>query len=298
MLAQRCQHRYPTFLKSYSSHASAFDPPFRRCYNANRTKAPAGPVEGMSGHSKWSSIKHQKGVVDARRGQLFTKLAREITVAARQGGADPEMNVRLRLAVQRAKDSNMPMDNVDRAIKRGAGIGDGTQTLEETMYEGYGPGGTAIMLQALTDNRNRTVSDIRSTFIRGGGNLGEAGCVAWNFESRGVITLSVSPEQGEELALVAIDAGAEDFELDATVLDVRTSVESFEAVRRALEESGATVANAELSLVPKSTVVLDIKYSQQTLRLLDKLEELDDVQRVYTNADFPEEALAEYSTAS
>ena len=253
----------------------------------------------MSGHSKWSSIKHQKGVVDARRGQLFTKLAREITVAARQGGADPEMNVRLRLSVQKAKDSNMPMDNVERAIKRGAGIGDGAQeTLEEATYEGYGPGGTAIMLQALTDNRNRTVSDIRSTFVRGGGNLGEAGCVAWNFESKGVITLEISPEQAEDLALVAIDAGAEDFELDATVLDVRTSVESFESVRRALEESGATVANAELSLVPKTTVALDVKYSQQTLRLLDKLEEVDAVQGVYTNADFPEEALAEYSAAS
>ena len=253
----------------------------------------------MSGHSKWSSIKHQKGVVDARRGQLFTKLAREITVAARQGGADPEMNVRLRLSVQKAKDSNMPMDNVERAIKRGAGIGDGAQeALEEATYEGYGPGGTAIMLQALTDNRNRTVSDIRSTFVRGGGNLGEAGCVAWNFESKGVMTLEISPEKAEDLALVAIDAGAEDFELDVTVLDVRTSVESFESVRRALEESGATVANAELSLVPKTTVALDVKYSQQTLRLLDKLEELDDVQRVYTNADFPEEALAEYSAAS
>jgi len=253
----------------------------------------------MSGHSKWSSIKHQKGVVDARRGQLFTKLAREITVAARQGGADPEINVRLRLAVQRARDSNMPMDNIERAIKRGTGTGDGAQeTLEEATYEGYGPGGTAIMLQALTDNRNRTVSDIRNTFVRGGGNLGENGCVAWNFESKGVITLEVSSEQAEELALAAIDAGAEDFELDATVLDVRTSLENFESVRRALEESGAKVTNAELSLVPKTTVALDVKSSQQTLRLLDKLEELDDVQRVYTNADFPEEALAEYSAAS
>lgn len=253
----------------------------------------------MSGHSKWSSIKHQKGVVDARRGQLFTKLAREITVAARQGGADPEMNVRLRLAVQRGRDSNMPMDNIERAIKRGAGTGDGAQeTLEEATYEGYGPGGTAIMLQALTDNRNRTASDIRNTFVRGGGNLGENGCVAWNFAPKGVITLEASPEQAEELALAAIDAGAEDFELDATVLDVRTSLESFESVRRTLEESGAKVTNAELSLVPKTTVALDVKSSQQTLRLLDKLEELDDVQRVYTNADFPEEALVEYTTVS
>lgn len=250
----------------------------------------------MSGHSKWSTIKHQKGVVDARRGQLFTKLAREVTVAARQGGADSEMNVRLRLAVQKAKDSNMPMDNIERAIRRGAGTGDGSQELlEEATYEGYGPGGSAIMLQALTDNRNRTASDVRNTFAKGGGNLGESGCVAWNFEAKGVITIEVSPERSEELALVAIDAGAEDFEFEGTVLDVRSTPGTFESVRRALEDSGAQVTNAELSLLPRTTVALDMKYSHQTLRLLDKLEELDDVQRVYTNADFPEDALAEYS---
>ena len=252
----------------------------------------------MSGHSKWSTIKHQKGIADARRGQLFTKLAREIAVATRQGGPDPEMNVRLRLAIQKGKDNNMPQDNIERAIKRGAGSDEGQEVLEEAVYEGYGPGGTAIMLQALTGNRNRTVSEIRNTFVRGGGNLGESGCVAWNFQSNGVIVLEVSEERAEELALKAIDAGAEDFDIFGTTLEVRASPEGFEQVRRALEEADATVVNAELALTPKSTVLLGSKEALQALRLLDKLEELDDVQRVYTNADFPEEVLEEYRAAS
>ena len=253
----------------------------------------------MSGHSKWSSIKHQKGVTDARRGQLFTKLARELTAASRQGGGDPEMNVRLRLAVQKAKDSNMPQENIERATKRGLGGGDGTQQLlEEMVYEGYGPGGVAILLQAMTDNRNRTVSEVRNTFARSGGSLGESGCVAWNFESKGELSVNVSGGRAEELALLAIDAGAEDFDLYGTVLEVRTPPESFESVRCALEDSGATIANAEFSLLPKSTVPLVPKDAQQTLRLLDKLEELDDVQRVHTNADFPDEVLEEYRAAS
>ena len=252
----------------------------------------------MSGHSKWSSIKHQKGVTDARRGQLFTKLARELTVAARQGGADPEMNVRLRLAVQKAKDNNMPLDNIERAIKRGAGIGDGGQAaMEEVVYEGYAPGGAAILLEAMTDNLNRTVSEVRNVFARGGGNLGDRGCVAWNFESRGVITVETSQEQAEDLALLAIDAGAEDFDLDVTQLEVRTTPETFEQVRLALEEKGATLARAELSMMPKTTVRLEVKQATQTLRLLDKLEELDDIQHVYTNADFPDEVLEEYRKA-
>ena len=251
----------------------------------------------MSGHSKWSSIKHQKGVTDARRGQLFTKLTREITIAARQGGPDPEMNVRLRLAIQKAKANNMPQDNTERAIKRGGGGEGGQDALEEVVFEGYGPGGTAILLEAMTDNRNRTVSEIRNTFTRGGGNLGESGCVAWNFESKGVITLEVPDDREEELTLMTIDAGAEDIEFYGSMLEVRTLPESFEAVRRVLEEAGAAVENAELSLKPKSTLLLDAKQALQTLRLLDKLEELDDVQRVYTNADFPDEALEEYRVA-
>ena len=253
----------------------------------------------MSGHSKWSSIKHQKGINDARRGQLFTKLAREISVATRQGGADPEMNVRLRLAVQKARDSNMPMDNVERAIKRGAGAGDGGQeSMNEVVYEGYGPGGAAILLEAVTDNPTRTVSEVRNVFARGGGNMGERGCVAWNFESRGIAVVETSQAQAEELALMAIDAGAEDFEVDGSLLELRTLPETFDQVRRAVEEAGASLTRAELSMTPKTTVPLGAKEAAQTLRLLDRLEELDDVQHVYTNADFPDEALEEYQKAA
>lgn len=252
----------------------------------------------MSGHSKWSTIKHQKGVTDARRGQLFTKLARELTVAARRGGAEPEMNVHLRLAIQRARDNNMPLDNIERAIKRGAGAGEGGQTtMEEVLYEGYGPGGAAILLEAFTDNATRTVSEVRNVFSRGGGNLGERGCVAWNFESTGVITVETSQEEAEDLALLAIDAGAADFDLDGEQLEVRTTPEAFEQVRQALEEKGATLARAELSMMPKTTVRLEVKQAAQTLRLLDRLEEMDDIQHVYTNADFPDEALEEYRKA-
>jgi len=248
----------------------------------------------MSGHSKWAQIKRQKGVADARRGQLFTKLGREITVAARAGGADPAGNVRLRLAIQKARDNNMPNENIERAIKRGAGGGDSAE-LQEVVYEGYGPGGAAIMVQALTDNRNRTVSELRSTFTKAGGNLGEAGSVAWLFEQKGTITVEAAGQRGEELALVAIDAGAEDFRQDDATLEIISRPEDVESVRRALEEAGAVVSSAEVSLVPKTTVSLDEKQALQTLRLLDKLEDLDDVQRVYTNADFPDQVLATYS---
>ena len=250
----------------------------------------------MSGHSKWSTIKHQKGVTDARRGQLFTKLAREITVAARQGGDSVDTNFRLRLAVQKARENNMPLDNVDRAIKRGAGGGEGGGDLEEALYEGYGPGGVAIMLQALTDNRKRTVSDVRSSFTRAGGSLGEAGCVSWNFESRGVVTAEVDPDMGEEIALAAIDAGADDFKLDGSFLEIYTIHENLEALRSAMENQGVKVTSAELSMVPRNTVMLDSRVADQTLRLLDHLEELDDVQKVYTNADFPDEALEQYGS--
>lgn len=248
----------------------------------------------MSGHSKWSTIKHQKGVTDARRGQLFTKLAREITVAAREGGDNPDMNVRLRMAVQKAKENNMPQDNVERATKRGVGGGEGGSTLEEAVYEGYGPGGVAIMLHALTDNRNRTVSDVRASFSRAGGNLGETGCVSWNFDSRGVITAEVDSERGDEVALAAIDAGVEDFKLDGSYLEVYTSFENLENLRNNLIQQGVNVTSAELSMVPRNTVALDIKVADQTLRLLDYLEDLDDIQKVYTNADFPDEALDQY----
>ena len=250
----------------------------------------------MSGHSKWSTIKRAKAANDAKRGQLFTKLARELTVAARDGGSDPEMNVRLRLAVQKAKENNMPHDNIDRAIGRGSGEG-GQDSLNEVVYEGYGPGGAAIMLEALTDNANRTVSEVRNAFAKGGGNLGERGCVAWNFDARGVVVVEASEDSAEDLTLLAIDAGADDFEEEEGVLEVRADPASFETVRKALEDAGAAIVRAELSMVPKATLLLESKQAEQTLRLMDRLEELDDIQRVYTNADFPEEVLEVYGAS-
>jgi len=248
----------------------------------------------MSGHSKWAQIKRQKGVTDTRRGQLFTKLGREITVVARQGGPDPAANFRLRLAVQRARDNNMPADNIDRAIKRGAGGADAA-ALSEVTYEGYGVGGAAILVETLTDNRNRTVADVRATFARAGGSLGEAGCVSWLFESRGVVTVPIHDQPGDDLALLAIDAGAEDVKVEDDAVEVYTRPAELENVRRSLEEAGVTVASAEIAMVPKSTLGLGEKEALQTLRLLDRLEELDDVQRVYSNADFPDSALAAYA---
>ncbi len=245
----------------------------------------------MSGHSKWSQIKRQKGVADTRRGQLFTKLSREIAVAVRQGGSNPETNFRLRLAVQKARDSNMPLDSIERAIKRGTGGGEGA-SLAETIYEGYGPGGAAILLEAMTDNRNRTIAEVRNLFSRGGGSLGESGCVTWLFESKGVITVEAA--EAEELALHLIDAGAEDIKIINGSLEVHIKPEDLEGVRKTLEEQNLAIVSAEVLMVPKSTVMLEEKTALQTLRLLDRLEELDEVQRVFTNADFPDEALEKY----
>jgi YebC/PmpR family DNA-binding regulatory protein len=248
----------------------------------------------MSGHSKWKSIKHQKGVADSKRSQVFTKFGHEISVAARQGGPDPDSNPRLRLAIDRAREQNMPKDNIERAIKRATGEG-GEATIEEVVYEGYGPGGIAILVHALTDNRNRTVSDVRNVFARAGGNLGEAGSVAWLFETRGVITIDANGLEADDIALRAIDAGADDVQVDAGAVEIYTKPELLEAVRRALSESGVPVASAEISQVPKSTITLDARKAEQALRLLDALDSLDDVQRVASNADFPEEVLAAYA---
>jgi YebC/PmpR family DNA-binding regulatory protein len=248
----------------------------------------------MSGHSKWAQIKRQKGVADSRRGQLFTKLGREVTVAARQGGPDAAANFRLRLAIQKARDSNMPADTIERAIKRATGGADAA-ALSEVNYEGYGPGGAAILVEALTDNRNRTVADVRATFSSAGGSLGETGCVAWLFESRGVVTVPVRDQAGDDLALLAIDAGAEDVKVEDDAVEVHTQPADLENVRRSLEEAGVSVASAEISMVPKNTVSLGEKEAMQTLRLLDRLEELDDIQRVYSNADFPDSVLAAYT---
>ena len=248
----------------------------------------------MSGHSKWSTIKRQKGANDTRRGQLFTKLGREISVAVRRGGPDPDANFNLRLAVQRARDNNMPLDNIERAIKKAAGDGGSADDLLEVTYEGYGPGGAALMLQAVTDNRNRTVAEVRSTLTRNGGNLGETGSVAWNFDSKGVIMIAPGSEDPEEVALAAIDAGAEDVKIEDSVLEVYTLPENLESVRKEMEAQNVTIDSAELSMIPKNVIELDEKGALQALRLMDKLEALDDIQRVFSNADFPPEALQSY----
>jgi len=251
----------------------------------------------MSGHSKWSSIKHQKGVTDARRGQLFTKLTREIIVAVRQGGSNPEANFRLRLAVQKARDNNMPLDNIERAIKRGSGELEGA-TLVELTLEGYGPGGAAILVQALSDNRNRTLQDVRNIFTRHSSSLGESGCVAWLFESRGLIAVPINDLDSEELALQAIDAGAEDVKVENDYLEIYTRPEELEMVREALEKQGLSIASAELSMVPKTIVELEEKAALQTLKVLDKLEELDEVQHVSSNADFSDSTLEKYRSGA
>jgi YebC/PmpR family DNA-binding regulatory protein len=253
----------------------------------------------MSGHSKWSTIKHQKGAADAKRGALFTKLSREIALAVRDGGGtDPLMNFKLRLALDRARSNNMPQDSIGRAVKRGSGEGSDGETLEQVTYEGYGPGGGAILLQAVTTNRNRTASDVRSAFNRGGGNLGESGCVAWNFDLRGVVTIDIEDEdKAEELGLLAIDAGAEDINIDEGVLDIFSPIESLQDVQKAVESDGVAVRNAELSMVPKTTIALGSKEAEQTLRLLDALEDLDDIQKAFTNADFPPEVLERYQAS-
>ncbi len=248
----------------------------------------------MSGHSKWAQIKRQKGVNDARRGQLFTKLGREIIVAVRAGGSgDPNMNFRLRKAIDAARAANMPMENIDRSIKRALGGGEGAQ-LEEITYEGYGPGGAAVLIYTLTDNRNRTVSEIRNVFSKNGGNLGENGCVDWIFENRGIIEIDLTGKNADDIYLEAIDSGAEDVEQpDAgdVVMTVYTAANEVETVRGALETKKIPVTKSDTSLVPKTTISLDEKQSLQTIRLIERLEDLDDVQNVYTNAEISDAAM-------
>jgi YebC/PmpR family DNA-binding regulatory protein len=249
----------------------------------------------MAGHSKWKQIKRQKAVTDQKRGAQFTKLGREITMAAKQGGGDPVGNARLRLAILKAKEGNMPTDIIERAINKAVGDSD-TSNLDEVVYEGYGPGGTAVMVEAVTDNRNRTVAEIRNAFGKGGGNLGESGSVGWLFSTRGVISLPLPPKADtDEVALVAIDAGADDFVVEDEGLSVYTKPEELESVRRALIDAGFEPDSAETARVPSTTVQLEEKDAVQTLRLLDRLEDLDDVQRVFSNADFPEEVLEAYN---
>ncbi|HEX6816752.1 MAG TPA: YebC/PmpR family DNA-binding transcriptional regulator [Ktedonobacterales bacterium] len=251
----------------------------------------------MSGHSKWAQIKRQKGVNDARRGQLFTRLGRELVVAVREGGGpDPDANFRLRMAIQRARDANMPMDNIERTIKRAAGGGDGA-TLEEITYEGYAPGGAAILVQVVTDNRNRAAAEVRNVFNKNAGNLGEIGCVDWIFEPRGVIEVPLDGHDADELTLEAADAGADDVEQlgdGDESLTIYTAPSDLETVRVALEGKKIPILRAETTLIPKTKVDLGEKEALQTLRLIDRLEDLDDVQNVFTNAGIADEVVEKY----
>jgi YebC/PmpR family DNA-binding regulatory protein len=246
----------------------------------------------MSGHSKWSTIKRQKGAADARRGAIFTKVAREITVAARAGLPDPEANYRLRLAVEKARSVNMPADNIKRAIER-AGGGDKADAFEEIVYEGYGPGGVAILVETATDNRNRTAADVRSLFSKSGGQLAGAGSVAWQFEPRGLVSVPGNGQDPDQVALIAIDAGAVDVDTDSDPVEITTSPGDLQAVRDALESAGVKVESAELTMQAKSPIEIDAAQARQNLRLIEALEDHDDVQRVTANFELPDEILAE-----
>ncbi|MBM4435367.1 MAG: YebC/PmpR family DNA-binding transcriptional regulator [Chloroflexi bacterium] len=244
----------------------------------------------MSGHSKWSQIKRQKGAADVKRGNLFTKMTREIMIAAKEGGASPDANFRLRLAMDRARAVNMPKDSIQRAIDRASGGGDGAQ-LESIVYEGYAPGGVSVMVEAATDNRNRTAGEVRSTFTRHNGKLGEAGSVQWLFEQKGVIIIDATPTSADDVELAAIDAGAEDVIRDRDLITVYTAPRDFERVKKALESQGVRPSQAELSMRASSTVRVEGDAAAKLLRLIDALEELDDVQAVHANFDIPEEVL-------
>ena len=244
----------------------------------------------MSGHSKWSSIKHKKAATDAKRGQAFTKVIKEITVAARSGGGDPASNARLRTAIASAKAVNMPQDNVTRAIKKGTGELPGV-SYEEFMYEGYGPGGAAIMIEIMTDNKNRTVADIRHIFSKHNGNLGEAGCVAWMFNKKGLIVIDSDKVDEDKLMEIALNAGAEDMQRNEDVFEITTLPEDLESVREAVEKEGIEISLAEVSRIPQSTIKLEGKHAEQMLKLMEKLEDHDDVQNVFANFDIPDEVM-------
>ena len=246
----------------------------------------------MSGHSKWSSIKHKKGAADAKRGQLFSKLSRAIIVAAREGGGDPSGNLALQNAIEKAKSYSMPKDNIDRAIAKGSGADADASAFETVIYEGFGPSGVAVIVEALTDNRNRTASDVRHTFAKNDGSLGGSGAVAWLFERRGIVLVDAAGVDEDELTLAAAEGGADDVSLDGSTFTVTTDVPFLAAVRAAIEAAGFTVDSAELTMVPKTTVeVADEGDAKKVLRLMDQLEDNDDVQDVYANFDIPERVL-------
>ncbi|MGL5512803.1 MAG: YebC/PmpR family DNA-binding transcriptional regulator [Sporomusa sp.] len=242
----------------------------------------------MSGHSKWANIKHKKGKMDAIRGKVTTKISREITVAVRMGGSDPSGNMRLKLALQKAKENNIPKDNIQRAIQKGAGALEGSN-YEEISYEGYGPGGVAIMVEALTDNRNRTVADVRHLFTKYSGNLGESGCVSWMFKQKGLFIVEKGGISEEELMLLVLEAGAEDIETAEDQFEIITAPEDFEQVQQALEKNNIETTIARITMLPETTTGLAGDEAVKMMKLIDALEDHDDVQEVYTNFDAPED---------
>ncbi|GAB6077026.1 YebC/PmpR family DNA-binding transcriptional regulator [Desulfurobacterium crinifex] len=244
----------------------------------------------MAGHSKWANIKHRKAAQDAKRGKIYTKLAREITVAAREGGGDPEFNPRLRAAIEKAKKFNMPKENIERAIKRGTGEIAG-ETYEEVTYEGYGPGGVAIIVKCLTDNRNRTASEVRHAFSKHGGNLGTSGCVSWMFERKGVITVPAEKYDEDTVMMAAIEAGADDVVKEDGQFVIYTQPQDLEDVRKAVLDAGIEIEEAKLDLIPQNTTRVEGETALKVLKLLEVLEDLDDVQEVYSNFDMPEEVM-------
>jgi YebC/PmpR family DNA-binding regulatory protein len=245
----------------------------------------------MSGHSKWATTKHKKAAIDAKRGKVFTKIGKEITVAAKLGGGDPDGNPRLRTAVAKAKSVSMPAENIKRAIQKGTGELPGV-SYEEIIYEGYGPGGVAVLVEVMTDNRNRTVSEIRNIFGKSGGNMGEAGCVSWMFNKKGYIVVTQSKAGEDKLMTLALDAGAEDMQTEDENFVITTAPNDLEQVKKALEDAGIVPDAAEVTMVPQTYVKLDGKEADQMLRLMDQLEDNDDVQNVYANFDIPEEILS------
>jgi len=246
----------------------------------------------MSGHSKWSQIKRQKGANDVKRGAIFTKMGREIAVAARAGGADPDGNFRLRLAIEKARAANMPADTIKRAIEKATGSGEAEQ-YEEIVYEGYGPGGVGVLVEVATDNRNRTAAEIRSIFSKAGGQLAGSGAVGWQFEQRGVISIPRAGIDPDEVALLAIDAGASDVETTTDPLEIYTEPADLEAVRDALAKAGVPIESGDVAMIAKQTVVVDASRARQNLRLVEHLEDVDDVQRVTSNLELTDEILAE-----
>ena len=249
----------------------------------------------MSGHSKWSTIKRKKGAIDARRGKIFTKIIKEITLAARLGGGDPEANARLRQAILAAKDENMPKDNIERAIKKGTGTGADAVVFEELTYEGYGPGGAAVLVEVMTDNKNRTVAEVRHIFSKHGGNLGENGCVAWIFEKKGTIVLDKKSVNGDELMELALEAGAQDVREEENEFEIITDPASFEEVKDAIDQRKIKYIEAKISLIPQTTVKLEAGKAEQMLKMMEKLEDNDDVQNVYANFDIADDIMERLS---